>query len=77
MNFALIDWAILGAVVAVMVAGAVLTKSYMRSVADFLAAGRTAGRYLITVSQGMAMVGAISIVAFFEQNYVAGFPLTW
>lgn len=49
----------------------------MKSVADFLAAGRTAGRYLLTVSQGVAMVGAISIVGFFEQNYVGGFPLTW
>jgi len=77
MNFAAVDWSILGVVVGLMIAGVVLAKSYMRSVADFLAAGRTAGRYLITVSQGMAMVGAISIVAFFEQNYVAGFPLTW
>jgi len=60
-----------------MVFGAVLSRSYMRSVADFLVAGRTAGRYLLTVSQGVAMVGAISIVGFFEQNYVGGFPLTW
>ena len=77
MNFTVLDWAIVGSVIAVMTAGAVVSQSYMRSVADFLAAGRTAGRYLLTVSQGMAMVGAISIVAFFEQNYVGGFPLTW
>jgi SSS family solute:Na+ symporter len=77
MNFAALDWTILCVVVALMISGVVLARNYMRSVADFLAAGRTAGRYLITVSQGMAMVGAISIVAFFEQNYVAGFPLTW
>ncbi len=68
---------VLGSVVGVMVFGAVLSRSYMRSVADFLVAGRTAGRYLLTVSQGVAMVGAISIVGFFEQNYVGGFPLTW
>ncbi len=77
MNFAVVDWVILGSVSGIMVLGAVASRSYMRSVADFLAAGRTAGRYLLTVSQGVAMVGAISIVGFFEQNYVGGFPLTW
>lgn len=77
MNFAILDWVIVGAVVALMLLGAIVSRSYMRSVADFLAAGRTAGRYLLTVSQGVAMVGAISIVGFFEQNYVGGFPLTW
>jgi SSS family solute:Na+ symporter len=76
-NFAVVDWVILGSVSGIMVLGAVASRSYMRSVADFLAAGRTAGRYLLTVSQGVAMVGAISIVGFFEQNYVGGFPLTW
>jgi SSS family solute:Na+ symporter len=76
-NFAVLDWVIVGAVVAIMLLGAIVSRSYMRSVADFLAAGRTAGRYLLTVSQGVAMVGAISIVGFFEQNYVSGFPLTW
>lgn len=60
-----------------MFACVLLTKKYMRSVADFLAAGRTAGRYLISVAQGMAGLGAITIVGYFEMNYVAGFSLTW
>jgi len=76
-NFAWLDWAILLGILAVMIAGVTASRKYMRSVADFLAAGRTAGRYLLTVSQGMAMLGAISVVAFLEQNYVAGFSLTW
>jgi len=50
---------------------------FMRSVADFLAAGRTAGRYVLTVSEGMAALGAISIVANLEMNYVAGFSMSW
>jgi SSS family solute:Na+ symporter len=77
LNFALVDWAILLGVLFLMIAGVVASRRYMRSVADFLAAGRTAGRYLLTVSQGMAALGAISVVGFLEQNYVAGFALTW
>jgi len=77
MNFTGFDWVILLGVVVLMCAGVLTSTKYMRSVADFLAAGRTAGRYLLAVSQGVAMIGAISIVGFFEQNYVGGFPLTW
>ena len=54
-----------------------LTRKYMRSVADFLAAGRQGGRYLVSVSQGMAALGAITIVANLEMNFEAGFAMTW
>ena len=77
MNFTALDWTILIVMIAVMALGVWSSRSYMRSVVDFLAAGRTAGRYLLAVSQGVAALGAISIVGFLEQNYVAGFPLTW
>ena len=53
------------------------TRRFMRSVADFLAAGRSAGRYLITISYGVANIGAITVLAFFEQNYEAGATLMW
>jgi SSS family solute:Na+ symporter len=76
-NFTALDWTILIIMIAVMALGVWSSRSYMRSVVDFLAAGRTAGRYLLAVSQGVAALGAISIVGFLEQNYVAGFPLTW
>ena len=42
MNMAPLDWTIVVAVLGVMVAGVLLSRSHMRSVADFLAAGRTA-----------------------------------
>lgn len=77
MNFAAIDWAIVLAVFLVMLGGVFLSRSYMRSVVDFLAAGRSAGRYLLTVSQGIASVGAITVVATLEMNYEAGFALSW
>ena len=49
----------------------------MKSVADFLAAGRTAGRYLISIAMGMAMLGAISVVGEFQLFYKSGFCMKW
>lgn len=72
-----IDWSIVVLVLAFLVGGVIVSKNYMRSVADFLAAGRTAGRYVVSMSQGMAMLGAISIVGLLEMNYVAGFNMNW
>jgi len=72
-----LDWAIVLAVVVGVVTLGVFTQRFMRSVADFLAAGRSAGRYLITISYGVANIGAITVLAFFEQNYTAGATLMW
>ena len=77
MSAGALDWAILLAVYTALVVGAILTRRYMRSVADFLAAGRTAGRYMLTIGQGMAALGAITLVANFEMNLEAGFSMSW
>jgi solute:Na+ symporter, SSS family len=77
MNLSALDWSIVAVVMALMLAGVLFSRSYMRSVADFLAAGRTAGRYVISLSQGMAALGAITIVGTLEMNYVAGFSMAW
>lgn len=77
MNLTLIDWAIVVICLGVLFFGVRLSKSFVKSVVDFLSAGRTAGRYMITVSQGMAAIGAITIVGQWEMNYVAGFALRW
>lgn len=73
----LLDWLIVAAVAAAVLALGAFTRGFMRSVADFLAAGRSAGRYLITISYGVANIGAITVLAFFEQNYEAGATLLW
>ena len=73
----LVDWLIVFGVLLALIASVRIARSYSRSVADFLAAGRSAGRYVLTLSQGVSEVGAISIVGWLEMNYVAGFPLTW
>jgi solute:Na+ symporter, SSS family len=77
MNLTLIDWLIVIFCIGILFFGVRLSKKYVRSVVDFLSAGRTAGRYMITVSQGMAAIGAITIVGQWEMNYVAGFALRW
>ena len=59
-----IDWAIVAGALALLIAGVAGSRRYMQSVADFLAAGRTAGRYLLTVSQGVSELGAISMVPY-------------
>ncbi len=77
MTFTSLDWAIVLSVLVFMVAGVLVSRTYMRSVADFLAAGRSAGRYLLSLSQGAAALGAITVVGLLEMNYVAGFAMTW
>ena len=72
-----IDWIIVFSVLGGMIFSVNLSKGLMKSVTDFLSAGRTAGRYLIAVSSGIAGLGAISIVMFLEMGYVAGFSLAW
>ena len=77
MNLTWIDWGIVAAVFAFIIGVVVLSKPLMRSVSDFLAAGRTGGRYLISLSQGTASLGAITIVGMLEMNYIAGFTMRW
>jgi len=77
MNLTLIDWLIALSTIIILILGVRLSKKFVKSVVDFLSAGRSAGRYMITVSQGMAAIGAITIVGQWEINYVAGFVLRW
>jgi SSS family solute:Na+ symporter len=72
-----IDWALVALAVSGIVIIGSATKRLMRSVADFLAAGRSAGRYLITLSYGVANIGAISVLAFFQGYFESGFTLLW
>ena len=53
-------------------------KQLTRAVADFLAANRSAGPYLLATAEGTAGTGAVSIVAVLEQFSAAGFvPRFW
>jgi len=73
----LLDWCIPAALYAAILAAVLVTRRRMRGVADYLAAGRSAGRYLLTVSAGIAGLGAITVVANLEMGYEAGFAQSW
>lgn len=53
------------------------TRGYVRTVVDFMAGGRHAGRYLLCTARGEMGAGAALFVAMFEQFSHAGFTMTW
>ncbi|MFV0338583.1 MAG: sodium:solute symporter, partial [Chthoniobacterales bacterium] len=77
MNMQTLDWVIVGGLIALLLVIAAVASRLTRSVADFLAANRSAGRYLLSISSGMSGMGAISIAAIFEKYYQAGFGAYW
>ena len=77
MNMHWIDWTILSVFAVFILTIAYSTQKYMRSIADFLVANRCAGKYLLGVADGMASLGAISIIAWFEMYHKVGFTGIW
>ncbi|NWJ50797.1 MAG: sodium:solute symporter [Bacteroidetes bacterium] len=73
----MIDWAIVLVLLLLMIGMVLFSKSLVRSVTDFLATGRTGGRYIISMFHGTAALGAITVVGALEQNYNAGFNSRW
>ena len=68
-----IDWTLVAVPLAVVMWIGMKSQRYVRGVADFLTAGRVAGRYVLCVADGVAGMGLISLVAIFEQIYQSGF----
>jgi SSS family solute:Na+ symporter len=73
----LLDWAIVAVPLAIVLFISWRTRSHMRSVSDFLTAGRAAGRYLVATSAGTASFGAITAVMYFEIMCRSGVTVTW
>ncbi|RKY25395.1 MAG: sodium:solute symporter, partial [Planctomycetota bacterium] len=69
----LIDWSVVVGLMVLITYAAFTTKKHTKSVADFLAAGRGAGKYLLGTAEGTAAMGAISIIFFFEMFTRTGF----
>ncbi len=72
-----IDWAIVIGVVSFFIGMAWFTNRFTRSVADFMAANRCAGRYVLAVGYGISSLGAITVIAEFQKYYKAGFTAVW
>jgi len=72
-----IDWIIVATALLLVLGVAIYTQQYMKSVADFLSAGRVARRYLLAVSKGEMQAGAVVFVAAWEAFNKSGFTLGW
>ena len=72
-----IDWLILIVPALVIAFIAIKTNKYTKSVADFLTAGRVAGRYVVAVANGEAAMGLISLIALLEMYYNSCFALSF
>lgn len=73
----IVDWSILIGVTCFFAVMAIIASKYNRSVSDFLAASRCGGRYIMGVADGMADLGAITVIAMFQLYYAAGFTASW
>jgi solute:Na+ symporter, SSS family len=67
-----IDWLIVLCPLLLVAYIGIKTQKHIKGVADFLSAGRVAGRYVVAVASGEAAMGLISLVAMFEIYYNSG-----
>jgi len=73
----LLDWIIVIFPVVFILWLAVYARRYVRGVVDYLAAGRVAGRYVISVGDMATGMGVMSLVALVESRYQVGFALSF
>ncbi|MFA6931267.1 MAG: sodium:panthothenate symporter [Lentisphaeria bacterium] len=73
----LIDWLIVIIPVLFVVGMGIYSRKYLRGVADFLAAGRVCGRYVISVGDIANALSIIGLVAYVEVHYKTGFALVF
>ena len=70
-----ISWCIAIIPIVIIISVGLYSHKYVRGVADFLAAGRVAGRYVISVGDLESGLGIITLVALVEEKYQCGFAL--
>ena len=73
----LVDWLVVIIPLSFIVGIAFYARRYARNASDFLAAGRVAGRYVLSVGDMMAWLSVITLVAGCEQSYQTGFGITF
>jgi len=72
-----IDWLLLALPLPLVVGCALYAQRYVKSVADFMAGGRAAGRYLICNAKGESQAGVANSLSKYQQLLIAGFVLSW
>ena len=70
-----LDWIIVLVPLAFILGMAIYAKKYVRGVTDFLAAGRVAGRYVISVGDLQAGLSVITLIALCESEYQCGMAM--
>ena len=58
-----LDWSIVAVMIILLIGILLYCNRFMHSAADFLAASRCAGRYLLSISQGIAGFAVVNSVA--------------
>ena len=69
------DWLILIVPVCLVMWAGLRTRRYVRGAADFLAAGRLCGRYVLSMGYAANAIGVITLVTFLEIHYKTGFSV--
>src|SRR5690606_41827512 len=72
-----LDWSILAVFLLALCAACVGGSRLMSGVSGYLVANRCAGRYLLTLTEGTAGMGAITVIGTFEIFFGAGFVAGW
>src|SRR4051812_23847845 len=73
----LIDWILVILPVGMVLLLALWTRRFVKSVADFLAGGRCAGRYLIANAFGESASGVANTMSKFEIVMISGFTVAF
>lgn len=72
-----IDWMMVCVPLLIVLIAGLYARQYVKSVADFMAANRSAGRYLLCISGNELQTGAVVFVASFEIFTHGGFAYSW
>jgi len=72
-----VDWLIVIIPICFIFYLGVWSRKYVNSVADFLSAGRVAGRYMLTSSEIANALAIIGIISYVEIHYKTGFALVF
>ena len=73
----IIDWLIVVIPTLTVISIGIYSRRYIKGVADFLSAGRVAGRYVISIGDVANALSIIGLVSYVEIHYKTGFALVF